>query len=112
MAKVVKDTRNVMDVEEELKKVNASKTKKKEEKRNTKKVDNVKKKNAKKVKKIKKQSKIIMFFKEIKKEVSKVKWPSKKEMVKYSIATIVFILFFGVFFYVIDLIIALLKAGV
>ena len=44
--------------------------------------------------------------------MSKVKWPSKKDMVKYSIATIIFIVFFAVFFYLIDLIIALLKAGV
>ena len=112
MAKVVKDTRKVMDVEEELNKINTSKTKKKTEKIKSKKVESTKKKDSKKTKKTKKQSKIVTFFKEVKKEVSKVKWPSKKEMVKYSFATIAFVLFFGVFFYVIDLIIALLKAGV
>lgn len=112
MAKVAKDTRKVMDVEEELKKVNTSKTKKKDEKTKSKKVENTKKKESKKIKKGKKHSKIVTFFKEVKKEVSKVKWPSKKEMFKYSVATIIFVLFFGVFFYVIDLIIALLKAGV
>lgn len=113
MAKVVKDTRKVMDVEEELNKVKgkASETKK-VEKTKTKKVKITKKKDSTKVKKTKKHSILVTFFKEVKKEVSKVKWPSKKEMVKYSIATIVFVLFFGVFFYVIDLIIALLKAGV
>ena len=56
---------------------------------------------------IKKQDK-----KEVKKEVSKVVWPSKKNMVKYSIAVISFILFFSVFFYVIELIMALLEVGV
>jgi preprotein translocase subunit SecE len=32
-------------------------------------------------------------FQEVKKEVSKVKWPSKKDMIKYSVATISFIVF-------------------
>ena len=69
-------------------------------------------KNLLRLKKKKKHSKVVTFFKEVKSEMSKVKWPSKKDMVKYSIATIIFIVFFAVFFYLIDLIIALLKAGV
>ena len=55
---------------------------------------------------------VITFFKEVKSEVSKVKWPTKKDMFKYSLATIIFVVFFALFFYLIDLIIALLKAGV
>jgi len=43
--------------------------------------------------------KIKKFFSEVGKEFSKVKWPSKKDMVKYSIATIVFVIFFALFFY-------------
>ena len=43
--------------------------------------------------------KIKKFFKEVGKEFSKVKWPSKKDMVKYSIATIIFVIFFALFFY-------------
>lgn len=39
-------------------------------------------------------------------EFKKVHWPSKKDMVKYSIATIFFIIFFGLFFYAIDAIFA------
>lgn len=35
-------------------------------------------------------------------EFKKVRWPNKKEMVKYSIATILFILFFALFFYIIE----------
>lgn len=46
--------------------------------------------------------KIIKFFKGVKKEISRVRWPNKKEMVKYSIATLVFILFFALFFYGFD----------
>lgn len=50
--------------------------------------------------------KIIKFFKGVKKEISRVRWPNKKEMVKYSIATITFILFFSIFFYTFDAIVA------
>ena len=47
--------------------------------------------------------------KQVKKEMSKVHFPSKKEMIKYSVATIVFVVFFGIYFYVIELIMALVK---
>lgn len=54
--------------------------------------------------------KITKFFSEVKKELGKVKWPTKKDMVKYSIATICFVIFFAVFFYLIDLGVALIKS--
>ena len=54
--------------------------------------------------------KIKKFFSEVKKELSKVKWPNRKEMLKYSIATIVFVIFFALFFYIIELLMALLKS--
>lgn len=53
--------------------------------------------------------KIVNFFKEVKKELEKVKWPSKKDMVKYSIATISFVIFFALFFQCIVLIMALIE---
>ena len=53
--------------------------------------------------------KVKKFFSEVKKELSKVKWPNKKDMVRYSIATIIFVIFFASFFYAIDLLMALLK---
>jgi preprotein translocase subunit SecE len=112
MAKVMKDTRETIDVDLELSKIEQetkSSSKKKVEKAKPSKKDDKKKKNSKKKKKQKKQSGIIKFFKEVKNEVSKVKWPSKKDMIKYSIATIVFIVFFALFFCLIDLLIALLK---
>ena len=62
------------------------------------------KKNNAKQEQVEKQSiitKIVLFFKGVKGEVKKVHWLSKKEMVKYSIATISFILFCAVFFYAI-----------
>ena len=49
-------------------------------------------------KKVKKEG----LIKGIRSEFKKVRWPSKKEMIKYSIATIVFVLFFGIFFGLIE----------
>ena len=54
--------------------------------------------------------KIKKFFSEVKKELNKVKWPNRKDMVKYSIATISFVIFFAGFFYLIDLAVALIKS--
>ena len=54
-------------------------------------------------------SKIVDYFKGVRKEISRIKWTSKKDLLKYSISTIVFMLFFGVFFYAIDLLVALLR---
>ncbi len=53
--------------------------------------------------------KLARFLVSVKKELKKVRWPGKKEMVKYSIATLTFILFFSVFFALGDLIIAAVK---
>ena len=113
MAKIVKDTREVINVDEELNKIKSNQKQSNSTKEKNVNTKSTKKDNKKKTtKKNKKDLGIIRFFKEVKNEVSKVKWPSKKDMVKYSVATIVFILFFAIFFYLIDLIIALLKAGV
>lgn len=113
MAKIVKDTRETIDVNLELENIKSKvKTteKKKTDKRNQTTNKNAKKKKTTNKKKSGKG--IFNFFKEVKNEVSKVKWPSKKDMGKYSVATIVFVIFFALFFYLIDLIIVLLKAGV
>ncbi len=56
--------------------------------------------------------KVIKFFSEVKKELGKVKWPSKKDMIKYSIATICFVVFFAGFFYLIDFTVALIRSWV
>jgi len=97
------------DVEKQEKKVKTKKTKEIKKEKDTKKSkSNVKEK--KNTKKTKKGLGIVNYFKDVKKEVSHVKWPDKKEMVKYSIATIVFIIFFALFFYLIEVIFALLKS--
>ena len=53
--------------------------------------------------------KIAKFFIGIKNEMKNVKWPTKKEMVKYSAATLGFIVVFMAFFGLTDLLITGLK---
>ena len=55
--------------------------------------------------------KIVDYFKGVKKEISRIRWTSKKELLKYSVSTIIFILFFGVFFYAVDILVALLRSS-
>ena len=55
--------------------------------------------------------KIVEYFKGVKKEVSRIKWTSKKDLLKYATSTIVFMIFFGVFFYLIDLLVAVLRSS-
>ena len=50
-----------------------------------------------------------VFCNGVKSEFKRVHWPEKKEMIKYSIATIVFIIFFALFFYIIEVIFALIQ---
>ena len=52
--------------------------------------------------------KIARFFVGVKKELKKVRWPKKKEMVVYSVSTICIILFFMAFFVGIDAILSTL----
>ena len=49
------------------------------------------------------------FLGSVRAEMKLVRWPKGKEVVKYSIAVLVFVLFFAGFFYVIDTLFALLK---
>lgn len=46
--------------------------------------------------------KIKDFFHNLKKELEKVKWPSAKEIAKNTTSTLVFCIFFALFFYLID----------
>ena len=74
-----------------------------EEVKKEKKVTKTKKENKKKDKKEN-------LFVQIKKEMSKVHFPTRKDMVKYSIATIVFVLFFAGYFYLIEIVMAFIKS--
>ena len=42
------------------------------------------------------------FFVSVKKEMKKVRWPKKKEMIKFSVATIFVLCFFMLFFSCVD----------
>ena len=73
-----------------------------------------KEKKEKKVNKVKKEKKDKNakkngFFKEVIKELKKVKWPDKKYMVKYSIATFVTIIASSLYFYAIFALFSLIK---
>ena len=53
--------------------------------------------------------KISSFIAGVKKEMSRVRWPKKQEMIKYSVAILACIIVFAVFFVASDVIIAGIK---
>lgn len=100
---------------------------KKEEKKETKKIEKAvdSKNNNKKREKyiaekkpVKKEKKervnvfkaITKYFKGVGKEIKRIKWTSGKDLVKYSIAAVVFVIFFGIYFYGIDWIALLVRS--
>ena len=52
---------------------------------------------------------IARFFVNVKKEMKKVRWPKKKEMVKYSIDTIVIVCYLMTYFTLSDVVISLVE---
>ena len=68
------------------------------------------KKNVKKVKKDNIFKIIAKYFRGVGKEIKRIKWTSGKDLVKYSIASIVLIIFFGLYFYGIDWIALLVRS--
>lgn len=56
--------------------------------------------------------KIKKYFNGVQKEVKRVRWPKKNDMIKYSISTIVFICFFAGFFYLFDTVSALIAGWI
>lgn len=53
--------------------------------------------------------KIKAFFKGVKKESKMVKWPSGKDTLKYSTMVLVLMVFFGLYFYLLDVLFTFLK---
>ena len=49
------------------------------------------------------------FFKGVKKEGKTVRWPDGKTLFNYSVITILMIIFFGLFFYLLDAIFSLIR---
>lgn len=50
------------------------------------------------------------YFKGVGKEIKRIKWTTGKELVKYSIAAVAFVVFFGIYFYAIDWIALLVRS--
>ena len=87
----------------------------KEEKKDKKEKKEVSKKKTDSKKTAKKEKKSLwvrfrIFCHGVKSETLSVHWPNKKDMIRYSIATIFFIVFCAVFFYAIDVIFALIQS--
>lgn len=53
---------------------------------------------------------IIKYFKGVKKEVSRIRWTTPKDLFKYSLTTVSFMLLLGVYFYVIDLLVSVIRS--
>ena len=70
------------------------------------------KKNDKKEKKHKENifKSIGRYFKGVGKEIKRIKWTSGKELIKYSVAAVIFVIFFGLYFYAIDWIALLIRS--
>ena len=96
--KVTKDAYDTSKIKE---------TKKKTKTKEVKKVDSKKEKDTKSKKSL--WTRFLIFCHGVKSEFDKVHWTSKKEMVKYSITTILFIIFMSLFFYLINVIFALIQ---
>lgn len=50
-----------------------------------------------------------IFCHGVKSEFTKIHWTGKKDMVKYSIATIFFVIFLALFFYLVNILFALIR---
>lgn len=108
MAEVRKKEKNVKYDIEEMKKDIKVKEVKKEKKEVSKKKNDSKKSDKKEKKSLWVRFRI--FCHGVKSETLSVHWPNKKDMIRYSIATIFFIVFCAVFFYAIDVIFALIQS--
>jgi len=75
------------------------------------KVKDVKKKDKKKNKKSERKTPKENYFVGVRSELSKVKWPSKKEVFKYTMATIVFVLVLVGFFILMSIIMSGIKGA-
>ena len=76
--------------------------------------NNKKDEKTKKVKKTKKEKKNVKkesFFEGVRTEMSKVKWPTKQEVLKYTIATLVFMIVLVLFFVLLTLLMSLIREG-
>ena len=52
---------------------------------------------------------IFKYFKGVGKEFKRIRWTDRKDLFKYTICTLVFVFFFGVYFYAIDWLVLLIR---
>ena len=50
------------------------------------------------------------YFKGVGKEIKRIRWTDKGSLLKYSICTLIFVLFFGLYFYAIDWLALLIRS--
>lgn len=53
---------------------------------------------------------IAKYFKGVNKELKRIRWTSGKELAKYSLTAVLFMLFLGVYFYAIGMLASLLRS--
>ena len=53
---------------------------------------------------------IARYFNGVAKETRRIKWTTGKELLKYSVATVAFVVFFGLYFYGIDWLALLIRS--
>lgn len=53
---------------------------------------------------------IIKYFKGVKKEINRIRWTTPKDLFKYSVTTVTFMLFLGIYFYIIDILVSLVRS--
>lgn len=53
---------------------------------------------------------ISKYFRGVKKEIGRIRWTTGSDLVKYSVATIVVMICFGLFFYGIDVLVSLIRS--
>lgn len=51
------------------------------------------------------------YFRGVGKEAKRIRWTDGKDLIKYSIATVTFVVFFGLYFYLIEMIAAFVRSG-
>ena len=52
---------------------------------------------------------ITKYFKGVRKEIVRIRWTTGKELIKYSVTTITFMLAIGLYFYAIEMLITLIR---
>ena len=53
---------------------------------------------------------ITKYFKGVKKEIGRIRWTTPKDLFKYSVTAVTFILFLGVYFYAIDMLVSFIRS--